>query len=442
MKINKLTYPLPALLSLLVAACVDTYPGITEDMSGTNIVDSAGMNDTVMVHEEFKLISVGINDPSYYTVSTDTSLTSRGMGSFDYLRKDSLRSLMWDSARFMLYAFRDDTLGINFKVTNSEDSAACLLDKVPMWVADPSSNLLSYVIDEEHDGRHLWINKNPETPYRFWSYYIDNVDSLVEERTSEHIKLSFTIDGSQDILAGTAEMTTKQWNKVKNDDSLNTLYTKYLLQGRPMRNLYSTTSALNDIIPIINYKHQLVRFKFELYPGNKESDKMIIDSIKVLTRTHGHLVVASNESKESVCTFDATPTEWVNLPEWNNKSTLDSARYINRWDPKYEVDGTRVYHRKCLKVGESLLIPPTDSLRIQLFARQQIGDTLVDPYQHINGGNIVTMRYAKGFKAGNLYTIRVVLYGEKPYTADAVLSGWEPGVDIVTNPEDENFKPW
>lgn len=472
---NKLTYLLPAALALHLVACVHTYPGLTEDMSGTHIVDSIGMNDTVMAHEEFKLISVAISDPSYSTVISDTNAGTRSLGGFDLMRPDSIRRMMWDSARFYLYAFQDRE-NIDFSVTRKNDSVNCLLDNEPTWMADPNGFVLSYVVDKEHDGHNWWNNKLPNAPYRFWGYYTDDVEVLSQERTSDHIGMTFNIDGSQDILSGYAELTQKQQERMRQDTALQAFYGQYYFQDRPWENLYSTTTARRDILPIIQLKHHLARFKFQVYPGNAASDSMIIDSIKVLSRTQGNLVIASNANSSLGCTFAPTPTAWLQLHDHDNYPTLHEGAYVNRW--KEEYDATLLYHRGHLDLGEGMMLPPSDSLRIQLFARQhttkkvqvpdtiqvrdsilvdsafhyfdtiriehhtEVRDTMVDPFQHINGGNIVNLHYAKGFKAGMLYTIRIALYGEEPFDVTVVLSGWEKKEDVVVNPEDENFRPY
>lgn len=453
MKQNNMTFLLPAaLLSMMGIACVDTYPGLTEDMSGTDIVDSIGMNDTVMANEEFKLISVAISDPSYNTAVGDTTGSrTRTFGAFDKSRPDSIQRMVWDSARFIIIAFRDSS-DIDFTVTRQNDSVVCLLDNEPTWMADPNGYVLSYVIDDQHDGHNWWNNKLSHVPYRFWGYYLDDAKVLGVNRNKDHIGIELDIDGSQDILAGYASLTDKQKEKIAESDTLQMCYGQYMMQERQWDNLYSTTTARHDINPIIGMRHKLARFRFEVYPGNAASDSILIDSLKVFSKVRCELIVASSNNERLGCEVKSEPLEWLNLHEKDNKPTLDSGAYVNQWKEEYET--TRLYERDHLKLGEGMMLPPTDILRIQLYAHQRIKvqdivngivherDTVVNPFEHLNGGNVVNLSYAKGFKPGNIYTIRIALYGDKPMTADAELTGWDPQKPVVSNPEDEDFRPY
>lgn len=450
---HKLTYLLPIALTIIMAACTETYPGITEDMSGDDVVEREGMNDTIMANEEFKLVSVAISDPSYSTITADTSAT-RGFGGFDLSRPEEQRRQMWDNARFYLYAFRDTTL-IDFSKTRKNDSVACLLDNEPTWMADPNGNILSYVIDEEHDGHRWWNNKLSEVPYRFWGYFTDDVNITHRERTSHHISMDFEIDGSQDILSGTAELTKNQHEKVSQDPVLQSLYEQYASRETPWQNLFSTTSARHDILPIIKLRHNLPRFKFQIYPGNEDSDGMVIDNLQVYACTQGRLVVAANDNNDLGCTFDKSSAKWLDLHDKDNSPTLLPDTYINHW--KAEYSNMRLYDRDFIDLGEGIMVPAADSLRIKLVARQpklddETGEPVlneetgepeyIDPFAEMNISNVVTLRYQAGFKPGYQYTIRVALYGDKPYSMNAILSGWEERGSVVINPEEDDFRPY
>lgn len=450
---NRLTYLLPVVLTCMVAACTETYPGLTEDMSGDEIVEKEGMNDTVMANEEFKLVSVAISDPSYSTVISDTSAT-RGFGGFDLSRPDSMRRRLWDSAHFYLYAFRD-TVNVNFTVTRQSDSVACLLDNEPSWMADPNGFVLSYVIDDKHDGHNWWNNKLSEVPYRFWSYYLDDAKILAHKRTAEQISLDFEIDGSQDILSGAAALTGIQHEKISKDSVLEALYDQYSERETSLEYLFCTTAARHDILPIVKLRHHLPRFKFEVYPGNAASEGMKIFGLDVFARTEGNLVVVAKDNEDLRCTFNENSLKWLTLHDKDNSSTLDPEKYVNHWKEEYET--TLLYKRDHLDLGEGMMLPPTDNLRIRLDARmplldKETGEPVMDeetgepayfsPFEEMGISNVVTLNYDKGFKAGYLYTIRIVLYGDEPYKMNAILTGWDEKGNVDINPEDEDFKPY
>lgn len=406
---------------IAMTACQETYPGLSFDMSGDDIREEQGLKDSIATKEEFKVISVALSDPSYHTISASQS---RALGAFDFSRYDSIHRAVWDSAVFNVYAFHD-TLNIDYSVNHQQDTVSCLLDNIPMRMPDPAAKILSYIIDEEHDGKHYWSNKDNKRPYKFWAYYIDDAKINNEARTKDDIKLDIEIDGSQDILCGVAKLTTEQRNTIS------------LSQDRKelLSTLYSTFSARNDIFPVIDVRHQLARFKFKCFPGESDSEGIVIDSIKVLAQNQATMTVVSRFEENLGCTFGENK-EWLKLQDSDNYPEFKEFKYVLKWDE--EDENRKVFERTHIDIGESLLIPPTDTLMIQIFAKKFLpeqGD-FVDLYKDHNVSFVVN---EETFKAGYQYDIRMVLYSIKEFSVSAVLTGWAEGGKIDTNPEDDNF---
>lgn len=423
------------LAASFLAACIDTYPGLVNiDMSGSDVIEDEGLDDTTMVYTEYKLVTVALSNPSYTTLTAgdevsggdDQQEDTRSSGSFDSSRDPELWKNLWKSARFYVYSFLNDP-SVRFTDNSSTEpkDSTCLLDNVPTYVNDLNSYMLSYVIDDEHDGRHYWSNKDTINRYSFWAYYLDDAEVISQERTEDQISVDFKVDGAHDILSGKAQLTKKQETTIKNSGD------KYL------RSYYSTYTARRDLFPVVRLKHQMARLKFRIYPGNETSGGYIIDSIRVVGPSKAHLTVVSHNDDELGCEFYGDRI-WYSLHDKDNSPTLEQDRYIVEWKPEYAEMPT--YERDYLDVGESLLIPPAERVRIQIFCRQYdetVGD-YVNPLEY--SGSTTWIGFQPGFEAGHSYTIRIVLYGSMMYSADALLTGWAMGEDIFVDSEEDDFK--
>lgn len=401
---------------LAATACTETYPGQDLDMSGNGVLEEWGIEDSIAVQDEYKLISVAISDPSYTTITS-----TRGLGAFDYERADSLRRLMSYDAHFYLYAFQDTT-GVNFTTTSYRDSTVCLLDGVSARAIDPTSYMLSY----DGDQKYFWPVAMPRRRYNFWGYYTDT-DSVTISREADKISLSFEIDGSQDILSGKAELTDKQTASINASDKRESF----------LGSLYSYYTTRHDIFPVINLRHRLARLKFQVFPGDAYADGIIIDSLCVFSPYKCTMTIVSQDDNQLGCVFDED-RKWLSLHDVNNEATLAEGHYMTTWKEEYDSLQISVFHRDTLMVGESMMVPPTDTLRIMICAHKF--DKRGKRIEVFPRGNVTFATYPKGgFRAGHQYDIRLALYEPQKIEASAILKGWAAGEEIVINPSDDAF---
>lgn len=422
MRINNiLSFAILAFVLTSMIACTETYPGKELDMSGDEVLKDWGMEDSIAVKEEYKVISVAISDPSYHTVSASGQSTTRGLGAFDYQRDDSLRKVLSYNSYFYIYAFnRDETVSYN--------AQSCLLMNEPARALDPASYFLSF-----ENGKQYWNTETPERPYDFWAYYVDDAVAGTPDPQPDHegnLGFDITIDGSQDLLCGKAVLTKAQNDSLYNIEE----------QQRLRNSLYSYYTTSHDIFPVVDLKHCLTCLKFQVYPGDETADGIIIDKISVESPYKGRMTVVANDKNKLGCTFDKDSIAWLSLHDVNNEDSLQAENnYICHWNEEYGSGDSivvNVFDREAINVGESLLIPPlagSDTLNVKI---KVLRLNAKDPEEYIT---FVTR--SSGFKAGYQYNVRLALYGPQSVGVTAVLTGWTQGESVpLIDPSDDGFK--
>lgn len=404
-------------------ACTETYPGKELDMSGDEVLKDWGMEDSIAVKEEYKVISVAISDPSYHTVSASGQSSTRGLGAFDYQRADSLRKEMSYHTYFYIYAFdRDETT--SYKAQN------CLLKNEPARAIDPASYFLTF-----ENGKQYWNTETPKRPYDFWAYYVDDaVEGTPDPQPDQEGNLGFDImiDGSQDLLCGKAALTKTQNDSLYNNSE----------QEKLRNSLYSYYTTTQDIFPVIDLKHCLTCLKFQVYPGDETADGIIIDKISVEAPYKGRMTVVAKDKDKLGCKFDQDSLAWLSLHDVNNEDLLQAENnYICRWREEYGSGDSivvNVFDRDAINVGESLMVPPlagSDTLTIKIDAHRENGK------EALPQGYVTFVTRSSGFRAGYQYNVRLALYGQQPVGVTAVLTGWTQGESVpLIDPSDDGFK--
>lgn len=423
MRINNiLSFAILALVMTSMIACTETYPGKELDMSGDEVLKDWGMEDSIAVKEEYKVISVAISDPSYHTVSASGQSSTRGLGAFDYQRDDSLRKVMSYNSYFYIYAFnRDETVSYN--------AQSCLLMNEPARALDPASYFLSF-----ENGKQYWNTETPERPYDFWAYYVDDAVEGTPDPQPDHegnLGFDITIDGSQDLLCGKAVLTKAQNDSLYNIEE----------QQRLRNSLYSYYTTSHDIFPVVDLKHCLTCLKFQVYPGDETADGIIIDEICVEAPSQGRMTVVAKDASKLGCVFDKENVSWLSLHDKNNEETLlPENEYVCRWKEEYGSDDditVNVFDREPIPVGESLMIPPlegSDTLTVKIRAHREDGK------EALPQGYITFVTRSSGFKSGYQYNVRLALYGKQPMGVTAVLTGWAQGESVrPVNPSEDEF---
>ena len=408
------------ILVIRLVSCEETYPGLDYDMSGDDVViDDEYVVDSTTVDEDRIPITLSIIDPSFTTLSRSASPS--GSGAFDAERPDTMTLPKWQNADFHILGIRNAEEA-DYSVTRQSDSTMCIIDNAIARVTDLNSLMLTFnTLEGDEPTNYYYSNNHPLNKFNFYAYYLDNLEKPTLNRTTDGISFDIEIDGSQDILTGKAQLTQRQEIRINAHEEKDSL----------MKHYYSTYTATRDIFPVINFDHELVRLKFFIYPGDASANNMTIQSIRIYAQDKATLTVAHRDA-EKIGAQWKNQKSWLTLRDEGDNPELATDKYCV---PFKEGDEQKnIYERTGMQVGESLLVPPATSYTIEVSTIEKGSDGTSTPY--------VTEYLIENedlFKPNYEYRIRIGLYGPEQLSVDAILTGWVPGGEVITD-MDDNFK--
>lgn len=483
MQITKMTYYLKArkfLLPLLmvclcfICSCGNLYTG------EENVFDP-DRDETIQ--EESVPVMVALSDPYY-------NILSRGVGKVDpedeyfYDKMNPVdeegNADNENKPRFFIYAFRKNKP--DYSITRAEDKNMCLIDgscgTQADWAREKDANMEghgkwayyngngSFINWHFLDDKVYYSNDSQMTPYEFFAYYHDGAATDKATRTADRIFFPVKIDGSQDLMCGTAELTEEQ---LKTIDEITDEAEKQKIKEF----YYSTYTGRRNIWPIMKLKHQLAYIKINLIAGNAYGDAVLVNDIRLETHTEGTFVVASTDQKIGA-TFDTgkgierlplrniktgaailpgedepmeeeTPNEGETPVqgeepiegEEEEKDPLNA----NTWKERnimlqYNPDGTLP---PAIAAGE-LLVPAGNDLVLHTWLSN--GDTQWQ-MEHTAlplKDKIVTMMNdysVNGVVAGKTYNLNITVYGPKQISIEVEATPWKDGGDVDVDIEEK-----
>lgn len=421
-------------LIALMGCSGETYVGELPDEIDDNLVEPIP-------------IVLGLGVPSY-------EILTRGSGPFENTIEEEMKQ-RWENSYFYVYAFNKDP-NTDLRTTWSEaNESVCLLDGNRV-LKDPdlggkitrvnidNTSLMPFWPDE--DELKVYYNmKQVEMPYNFFAYYLDDSPSTLH-REKEHIYFDVEVDGRRDFMLSVAEPTDDQLKKIESSSR----------KQKILESTYSAYSANRGMNPVFRFKHQLARFNFRIYSGEKlagfnKVENLVVDKIELSSRINGKFIVAVNdplsndpEKAKLGLTFEETEEpRYLALCEKDgsalNKKKDGSDLYEGGYrveKPKEDTDNP--YERVATQVGGSLLVSPCLSyvLRVYLTGREVTGATPDPaPIEYV----LVPPAPYKTFEAGKMYSIRIALYGQSTIEADCVPSKWGEGGSVTWEPDNDDW---
>ena len=284
--------------------------------------------------------------------------------------------------------------------------------------------------------------------YDFFGYYVDdaavsrNVDSAddvadgtpvtVIDEDNQRITLDVAIDGAQDILIARADSTA--------DIALaKTSYTGTINPGR----VYSAYSARRSVVPNLQFKHQLSRFKFEIISGSQiVADAVYVTGISINSPSEATYAVAGAFPEDTVtCNLiDSSATKYLGLkhiPEGGSSLVVLDEADANR--VKCPAFNSSNPTRKTID-GSLLVIPGKDKYSLKLNLYQEgvsTGDGAVERDLEIDfsssSASINTIE-KKGI-AGYEYTVTIYVYSLEEVKVDVSLTDWKSGGSFDIDPD-------
>lgn len=477
-----------------LSSCSDSYPGLTYDYNGDKITNNETYDKTPVM--------VFVNKQNFFSVSAtrggDTE-PGKGTGPFD---EESILTEKYTKARFYIYAFRkekyandkDNDLTTEPDLTYtrlSEDrqqdefALNCLVDGPDFNYGMPArltsdmagSFDLLYKKDDQDKGSTIgsgnfideetketqtlyYSSKYQNVGYNFFAYYIDSlnlekhsVDIYNVSRTPESVAYDITIDGTQDIMCGSAPDLRADMFGVGEDKRYDINITKeerdvIINQGGGG---YSTFAAHRGVYPIVDMKHQLAQLNFVAYPGDERCKDIVITGIEVVAPTRGTLTVAARDKKNIGFKPDMDEEGSFYLKEKSVDGNKCEALAPVPMKWPYDENNNKapeIYsEREATEIGGSIMLPSQGSYYIRLHFKQMKKDAAgndTEPQKLVATYTIEAPTAdesgEKVFKKGYKYNIYIVVYGLQPIKMSASIEGWHEEKDpIIVDPDDPKY---
>ena len=340
---------------------------------------------------------------------------------------------------------------------NGEELNLLMLNKGELkYAVDPDNaqNLFANETMIAPEGENGYMRLTDGAPVRFYpakgyfdffAYHIDDAalpSDLEATEGADKWTIPFTIDGSQDLMVGKAELTEEQTAMIASDESLGE------------NDYYCAKSSRHGIIPSMNFKHLLTRLTFTVKPGDpkasgegdteeeKEQRAVRVAKISIKSKTTGKMVVAytGTVAEENLIEWDEQALTDVVLQErvGTNLSALQAMNPVSLYGVDQETG---------VRAGEALLVSPEEEYTMHIELLQNpIGtsvndnpmsnkfDVAIKNTQVVDGNKVVVP-----FQAGSSYNIKITLYGIQRIDVNAVLTPWEQGGEIESTPEDDDI---
>ena len=368
---------------------------------------------------------------------------------------------VWQEAKVYVYAFLKRMEGNSFEATMSSDnvggvssvSAPCLID----GSLDASDALLpgggkeADVLPAERE--LAWSDRSETTktlyypaaqePYTFYAYYIDTLVynremGLAVSRTQDSIEIrNIKISGTQDLMHAVASEAT--------DGQLGAL-TDPEEREKVRETAFSAYSARRGVQPEMNFRHLLARLQFEIYPGAKEADDVVVKAIRVESMTRCNFTVVHADPAKMGLNWERDSREFLQLRGSNGTPLTDhvadvedDGTEVGGYKPNPFVPGADPFSVEAVRVGESMLVAPDASYRISVLF-DQTGQATDGSDIEMPGIEtaVAELKLDGGtaFEAGRQYKIRVVIYGVQKIGVSATVMPWEDGGTVDVTEDD------
>ena len=318
--------------------------------------------------------------------------------------------------------------------------------------------------------------------YDFFGWHFD--DATIEESPANFDVTDYTykitINGTQDIMVGKAELTETQKGLIDADKGS-------LESSDAYARAYSSWAARRRVQPIIEFKHLLSRLDFVAdlgkdldetdatinptktsddtdyetaygtggYPSKNEdgtiNNGVYVKSIKILdpVSTFNVTVASTTTSNLYSISNPTDPTPGTSFTLMQKPAAADGTTPMEALEP---VNAGYKDSDPTQKVGSGIMIVPgQNSFTMEVELMQYV--PVIDPADQTPIPSVekryewktakmqteVKLTGDKVFEAGKYYTVTITMYGFQKIEVHAELAAWKEGEGITSNPEDENF---
>lgn len=331
--------------------------------------------------------------------------------------KDVEEEGLWAGEDMYIYSFKKDML-TSYKAMSVDQPLECLIDgsiDTPGSVQGKRARLndLDAYISWQGLQKVIYYHEGTQ-PYEFFAYYIDDLELKEEDfvRENDAVKINVKIDGAHDLMSSHGKLTEAQLygGSLSDKDRLN------------CKNYsFSAYTALRNIQPVLIFKHHLTRFTFSVAAGRDRADAVIIDSIRIHTKTKGVFTVAAKNPNHMGVDFSGTTEyEWLHLRNDDGTMIPPGSMHTHPYDP--EAPSQEQKH-----LG-TLMVAPDMGYKLEVYAHETTVNGNLEEYK--NADLVLTPPDGEYFQAGHEYKVKLTIYGLMEMGLDIQLVEWEDGGDI------------
>lgn len=374
--------------------------GVMAACSKNDNVDPQGNGGNTVIDDNSPVaVELGVSG-----VNLDVNVTpkSKAAGALD----------TWNSQALYIYAFdrtEDDFTTVAF-IDNVQGTAPAASTPDPQ----PGDTLgVITLTNPAYPGEPFYYSGS--TVYDFYGYYIDDAavesavsaGAVVPTETATSIYVPFRINGTQDLMVAKADPAVDVKGATETVESTRA---------------YSAYAARRGVQPTLRFRHLLSRFNFEIKPGAASADNVTVDSIALVSKVEGELVVVSANAEDLGLNNIVEGTlDTLCLPgiaaEGVKTATFDAESDKDNQTPT--VVGTNL-----------LVIPGETSYELLVWLSNDNGDSPIAPQVAQ-----VTLPGSATFDAGKVYTVTIMIYGLESVEVSASLTGWQDGGTVTIDPD-------
>lgn len=246
----------------------------------------------------------------------------------------------------------------------------------------------------------------------FFAYHVDDAATSVDskgnpeiENVNNAISVNFTMDGSQDLMTGKADVS--------------------VIPASLESDGFSAKTARANVIPNIKMKHMLSRLTFTLKNGNQMTNGVSVDAITVESKYQGKMFVAYKELPNNIIEWDSQVKE---LELMQKPVSGDAEYFVNSLAagkcPLKQFVTIVMDGLNDVEAGEALFICPGETqYKLRLYVRYAIDggaeEEKIIPidFKHPDG--------TSKFEAGKSYHLNVTIYGLEQIIVDTEIEMWD-----------------
>lgn len=421
---------------VILSGCSENFDGVDYK---PEIYDN---NKYEEVYDKVPML-ISMNNPYFISIT-------RGLGAITTERNWVKNELTYYVYSFLTnnYAYKgeiDYTQTYSpFTEENPDTPIQCLMDDPKTGRGVAHTLLDNEMLDQnDKDITYYYSQSHQDYKYNIFAYAIDDAKIIGDLiRNKDNIQLDIEIDGTQDVITAVARPTEEQINTIDPEED-KWLFSN-LLNGELV---YSTTTGHRGIFPILNAKHQMSLFTFNIVGEDAMSDRIFVEEIYVMANKQWRLTVAANDTTKLGLTLPEGKKEKLEkmvLKEMTEEGNPSSIRPID--GNTYNVGKDETIEN----IGMGLLLPPQDKYDIYVRCRYP---SLDSEGREIN--RYYTARYTLShrvlgedglfktvpFEAGAEYKVTMHIYGYQPIQLSIGGFAWSEPIEIILDEDDiTNFE--